>query len=510
MSCSSEKRKYVLSESINLTCSEGERKELFLKLNETINNNSTLVDSPSHDAKDLVSYIPDIGIDDDLIARLCKEAESLDLKTRSASTKVKNQWISNHSLSYQYGHEKHDAKPLSEFTATSELMALCNAQESTTQNANVCLLSAYNSPKCILRPHADDEEYMIDQDSSICTFSVGATRTLQFSKKPKKHKTKGKGKKVTLKPVFSIKMLHKSLTVMKPGCQQKLLHEVLPGDPSEDNQVRYSWSFRYSPIAAASQHLSPDKEAPLNGTAVVLDIPSPDSPISHQSDTVVSSSSPLSSNTDVIGATPPAGLISTEALTTALPMSPIRSPPPVMHSPQPISVEVSASSLSIKKSTSQPPPRKTTLIAGDSYSARLDPIRLGKKNKNIINISKGGSTIDDVEKSIDNYYISQSNVLIEKVFVCVGTNDLNKCYENGVLHLKSPLKQLCKKIKLLFPDAKVYFQPVLPMPVKNKYTVYTIKRFNKLLYDTCIRERFYFIDIFWDFVGYDGLRYKEY
>ena len=162
------------------------------------------------------------------------------------------------------------------------------------------------------------------------------------------------------------------------------------------------------------------------------------------------------------------------------------------------------------KSSSQPPPRKTTLIAGDSYSARLDPTKLGKKKKNVINISKGGSTIDDVEKSIDKYFISQSNVLIEKVFVCVGTNDLNKCHGNGVLHLKSPLKQLCKKIKLLFPDAKVYFQPVLPMPVKNKYTVLNIKRFNKLLYDTCIRERFYFIDIFWDFVGYDGLRYKEY
>ena len=94
--------------------------------------------------------------------------------------------------------------------------------------------------------------------------------------------------------------------------------------------------------------------------------------------------------------------------------------------------------------------------------------------------------------------------------MCVGTNDLNKCHGNGVLYLKSPLKQLCKKIKLLFPDAKVYFQPVLPMPVKHKYTVRNIRRFNKLLYDTCIRERFYFIDIFWDFVGYDGLRYKEY
>ena len=92
MSCSSEKRKYILSESINLTCTDGERKELFLKLNETINNNSTLAESRSHDAKNLINYISDIGVDDDLIGRLYKEAESLDLKTRSASAKVKTQF----------------------------------------------------------------------------------------------------------------------------------------------------------------------------------------------------------------------------------------------------------------------------------------------------------------------------------------------------------------------------------------------------------------------------------
>ena len=289
--------------------------------------------------------------------------------------------------------------------------------------------------------------------------------------------------KAVLQPVFSIKMENKSLTVMKPGCQQKLLHEVLAGNPSDGDGIRYSWSIRHDPLAPPLQqpHVSPDN------------ISSPMSPIIPCASTAASSSSPLSSSTDVLESPPI--IIST---------------PKIMHSPQPISGEVASSSLPTKMSSRQPPPRKTTLIAGDSYSARLDPIKLGKKKKNVINISKGGSTLKDVEKSIDTFFISQSNIVIDKIFVCVGTNDLNKCYENGVLHLKSPLKELCKKIKLLFPDAKVYFQPVLPMPVKNKYTVRNIRRFNKLLYDTCIRERFYFIDIFWDFVGYDGLRYKEY
>ena len=102
--CSSEERKHVLSETINLACSDGERRELFLTLNETIN--TSLVDGPSKDVKDLVDYIPDIEVSDDLVKRLIREAESLDLKTRAASTAVKTQWMSNRSLSYDYGHKK--------------------------------------------------------------------------------------------------------------------------------------------------------------------------------------------------------------------------------------------------------------------------------------------------------------------------------------------------------------------------------------------------------------------
>ena len=48
------------------------------------------------------------------------------------------------------------------------------------------------------------------------------------------------------------------------------------------------------------------------------------------------------------------------------------------------------------------------------------------------------------------------------------------------------------------------------MPVKNKYTVFNLRTFNKLLYETCIREHFYYMNLFWEFVGNDGLRFKEY
>ena len=38
---------------------------------------------------------------------------------------------------------------------------------------------------------------------------------------------------------------------------------------------------------------------------------------------------------------------------------------------------------------------QTTLIVGDSFAARLDPIKLSKGRKNVVNIAKGGNKIND-------------------------------------------------------------------------------------------------------------------
>ena len=369
-------RKLIIAESIK-PCSTEEKKELLLTLNENINQVTN--DYVELDANNFVQYVPHIGVDDDLLNKISDEVEKLNLKSRSASAKVKTQWLSHHNHSYDFGHEKHDPKPLSDFPAIASLMGLVNQQDSTSKDMDSCLVSCYSSKKSILRPHADDEDQIIDQNSSICSFSVGTPRTIEFLKKPKKHTKKGNIK--TSKPVLSIKMEHASLTVMKPGCQQLLLHQVLAGELSDDdNVIRYSLSFRktITPVDDVSQDIEDKHPA--------------------------SSTSP----SNVKEATPPA--------------SPSKMPDRQI-----------------------PPPRKVTLIAGDSYSARLDD-RLGKNNKKkIVNISKGGNTIADVEKSLDEFYIAQSNVLVEKVFVCVGTNDLNKCHENGSLHLKTPLNSYARR-----------------------------------------------------------------
>ena len=61
------------------------------------------------------------------------------------------------------------------------------------------------------------------------------------------------------------------------------------------------------------------------------------------------------------------------------------------------STVTSTSSTSSNKNTHQP---RAVVFAGDSHFARLDPQRLHKDKVKVFNISKGGSKMRDVEKSV--------------------------------------------------------------------------------------------------------------
>ena len=94
------------------------------------------------------------------------------------------------------------------------LMSLVNVSETTTGTLDSCIVLKYPNPSTSLRVHSDDEQ-LIDQNASICTYSLGSTRTIEFYSKS------GKSKLVT-----SHSMAQDSLLVMRPGCQQELLHCV--------------------------------------------------------------------------------------------------------------------------------------------------------------------------------------------------------------------------------------------------------------------------------------------
>ena len=246
-------------------------------------------------------------------------------------------------------------------------------------------------------------------------------------------------------PFLSIDLEHNSLLIMKPGAQQLMRHKV-DASPSITGP-RHFLSLRHS---------LPRKPAP--------------------------SVSPVKSLIESFenGATDKPVVPKTSAV---LPKS------SATHSPRPV--------------------KRCTLIAGDSFVARLDPVRLGKGKTTVHNISKRGAKISQVEQSIDNFYMTDSDSIVEKVFLCVATNDIRNCYHNGVKHLKSPLIQLIRKVKLLFPKACVYFQSLIPLPVRNQTTIKNIMDTNYMIFDICKKERIYYLNVFWAFLGHDGYRNKN-
>ena len=89
---------------------------------------------------------------------------------------------------------------------------------------------------------------------------------------------------------------------------------------------------------------------------------------------------------------------------------------------------------------------RTTLIVGDSFAARLDPQKLSKGRKNVINIAKGGNKIIDFMESLTkfNQDTSSNELLIDQVFVSVGTNDIRSCRREGVSRYKGELFKLTR------------------------------------------------------------------
>ena len=152
-----------------------------------------------------------------------------------------------------------------------------------------------------------------------------------------------------------------------------------------------------------------------------------------------------------------------------------------------------------KCSDQQTPPKcYVSLIAGDSYAARLDKSRLGKGRIVVENIAKGGAKISAVKLQLETYARTHPDTQVNKLIISVGTNDIRNA-RTGIDHLRGPLKELCTTIKDLFPYAKVYFQSLLPLPLKHNRdwsTNTTVIKFNWLIYHECTFRHFYYIDAY--------------
>ena len=128
---------------------------------------------------------------------------------------------------------------------------------------------------------------------------------------------------------------------------------------------------------------------------------------------------------------------------------------------------------------------RTTLIVGDSFAARLDPHKLSKGRKNVINIAKGGNKIIDVIESLTKFNedTSSGEFIIDQVFVSVGTNDIRSCRREGVSRHKGELFRLTRFIKDMFPHAKLFFQSLIPLPITYENAPYIAR--NILRFKIC-------------------------
>ena len=150
-----------------------------------------------------------------------------------------------------------------------------------------------------------------------------------------------------------------------------------------------------------------------------------------------------------------------------------------------------------------------TLLLGDSFLARLDVSKLGKSKKVVLNRAKGGNKIPDVLLTIDDFCNNANNhqYVINQVYVSVGTNDIRYC-RNGVSYLKGELFSLVRKIKQNFPNAKLYLQSLLPLPItysNKQYIVRNVCDFNRIVYHFCSHEKVHMVNVFSSFL-YNGYR----
>ena len=170
------------------------------------------------------------------------ELKSLDL--HSHGKKVKSQWLSSTSDSYEWNSYKgtviNTPKPIVEYPSVCELMELVNKHPGTTGDMDSCLVSCFPTDSATLNLHRDDEKLM-SHSSSICTVSFGTTRHLDCVIDGKRLPNG----KPDIQPDVSLPATDRSMNIMRPGAQNKMRHSVGKGDTSKGkSEIRFSISFR--------------------------------------------------------------------------------------------------------------------------------------------------------------------------------------------------------------------------------------------------------------------------
>ena len=161
-------------------------------------------------------------------------------------------------------------------------------------------------------------------------------------------------------------------------------------------------------------------------------------------------------------------------------------------------------------SESLKPKKPMTLILGTSITKGLIPNKMTRRNNTCHNISGSGYKLSDLDRELDNFYREDrmQDCRVVKAIISVGTNDIRYC--KGVInHLKTPLTNLIEKLRVYYPDIKIFIQSVLPVRIVNEFTVLNVRRYNSMLFNTCRERKCYYVDVFKNFLTAGG-HFNEY
>ncbi len=176
-------------------------------------------------------------------------------------------------------------------------------------------------------------------------------------------------------------------------------------------------------------------------------------------------------------------------------------PEPQMHSSVQTTPVASTNTPQVNKNK-----KKIVLLAGDSYFERLDEKKLGKGKQDVYKVAKGGRKIADVQHAIESFVEDHPEHEIKTLFVSIGTNDIRNC-QQGIGHLKAPICEFMKRIKLLAPSAKIFVQSLLPIPANGNHKgEINVLFLNNLLCNLCSRYKLFYLDVFSSFLNGYGNR----
>ena len=123
-----------------------------------------------------------------------------------------------------------------------------------------------------------------------------------------------------------------------------------------------------------------------------------------------------------------------------------------------------------------------------------------------MSVARGGARIHEVMEQIRDYKSKNESVIVDKICISVGTNDIR--YADSLDKIKLKFKSLCALIKELYPSSKVYFQSLIPLPCKSRHDWRTnsfVMNMNRIIKNECIYRRFHILDAFSPF----SLRYFD-